>query len=421
MTKIIRGTKDSDQIETTSDEEKIFGLGGDDILINDLFQFVELYGGSGDDILKLGLEGFEFFEHVSLFGGLGDDFLLGKGAEHDVVFGGGKGDDRFVASESSTARGGAGDDLIYGGGETSGHMGGRGDDIFIGGYTDGFDGGRGHDVIVTESEALGGRGNDLIFHEGDTNGPMRGGAGADVMISAQEVVAQGDEGNDIMVGSPGELDGGRGDDTLFSSTIGAATPPAAGLTGTPLTGGGGDDLLVGAMGDDTFSGNAGRDTFFLAPGMGSDEITDIDVQSDRVNLSPLFDFSDPNEFLGCAVQTEFGAMLDFGAGDQLLFRNLATDQLASVNFVLDNAQPVAVALDQLGAALTGGSARLAAHAEDIEFMTSQLGFALETELPLALVPLAELREHLIGTPEEPVAGATLPLEGVHTADEWLLV
>ena len=149
------------------------------------------------------------------------------GTEHD--------DTIDTLGGTDVVAGGAGDDDIAGGTGNDFLFGDSGDDT--------IDGGEGDDAI------LGGSGDDTLS----------GGAGADVI--------RGGSGADT-------IEGGADADILLGDS-GADT----------IDGGAGDDIIYGGTGDDMLSGGTGDDTFALAPGAGSDTITDFDTDHDTINLS----------------------------------------------------------------------------------------------------------------------------------------
>lgn len=123
----------------------------------------KLYGGDGNDVL-LGMEG-----NDKLIGGAGDDLLFG-----------GSGDD-FLD-------GGEGNDALYGG---------SGDDLLFGGSGDDFlDGGEGKDALY------GGSGNELIVFD-DSDYLIDGGSGLDIILAGHtDFTLQGMLENFANVGKP---------------------------------------------------------------------------------------------------------------------------------------------------------------------------------------------------------------------------
>lgn len=134
--------------------------------------------------------------------------------------------------------------------------------------------GAGDDLLV------GGLGNDQLFGEagddtlrGDLNDRSAGGnEGGDDLLS-------GGDGQDRLGGKGGNdtLLGDRGNDRLWGDD--------------------GDDLLQGGFGNDTLtgddnSGGQGRDGFVLAPGEGTDLITDFELGVDYIGLTGGLRFED---------------------------------------------------------------------------------------------------------------------------------
>ena len=76
-----------------------------------------------------------------------------------------------------------------------------------------------------------------------------------------------------------QFEGGDGNDTLTGTT-----------SDDQLSGYAGDDILRGGLGNDQLSGGAGIDTFVLAPGEGTDTITDFMVDQDRIGLAEGLSF-----------------------------------------------------------------------------------------------------------------------------------
>ncbi len=109
----------------------------------------------------------------------------------------------------------------------------------------------------------GGLGDDLIW----------GSLGSDLIRGDNDNSSEG--GNDMLYGGPGNdlIDGQGGDDRLFGGT-----------EDDIIVGGPGDDLLRGGLGYDILTGNEDADTFVLAPGEGTDMITDLELDLDTIVL-----------------------------------------------------------------------------------------------------------------------------------------
>jgi hypothetical protein len=104
------------------------------------------------------------------------------------------------------------------------------------------------------------------------------------MTVNETLVALGDTTttNDTLDDDTGNnpLGGGDEQDTLTGST-----------PNDQLSGAAGDDILLrGGLGNNQLSGSAGIDTFVLAPGEGTDTITDFMVDKDRIGLAEGLSF-----------------------------------------------------------------------------------------------------------------------------------
>lgn len=324
------------QVPGHSNRDRLFGEGGDDILVASAGQAYldggtgndELYGGAHDDVLIGGagndvlsgdsrptrtfwtfaypagqdlvvtLNG-QLIEEATapgndyLDGGDGNDVLLGGGGVDILIGGAGddllQGDTVFVpggtralfANHGTTLvalqgadrlSGGSGNDTLYGGGGDDLLEGDDGADVLFGGAGADFLGGAAGNDTLTGDDATGPQGDDEI-HGGEGNDTLYGMGGNDRL--------SGGGGSDTLVGGDGEdsLDGGDGDD--YSST------GSAGLYGGNgndiLRGGGGKDRLQGGEGNDRLFadsgsdllfGEGGDDVFALTRGAGAVQITD---------------------------------------------------------------------------------------------------------------------------------------------------
>ncbi len=274
MAKII-GTGADDTLNGTDEGDRIWSLGGNDVVDGGAGDdFVD--GGAGDDVLTSS-NGFDeltggdgndrlMFNGVggAARGGTGVDTLVGDytGTSDPFLYNGrgghaafgdlsvegnhlyfidierlnlatGGGDDRIIATGFSliNVRTGAGDDRVEGG---------NGDDqIFAGDGRDVLFGGGGDDFI------RGGLGDDDI----------NGGNDSDELL--------GEDGNDSLAGGRGNdrLDGGDGDDHLNG-----------GDDNDQLAGGAGEDTLIGGAGDD-YLRNYRSDGDILLGGDGNDTLS----------------------------------------------------------------------------------------------------------------------------------------------------
>ena len=183
------------------------------------------------------------------------------GSGSEIIFG-------FLGSRNNLL-GGEGNDLIFG-------QGGR-DFIRCGEDNDIAYGGKGKDVIFGE------QGNDIIY-AGKGNDSLFGGTGNDILF--------GQKGDDFISGGTGRdrLLGGDGNDTLEGNESNDLLLGGKGKD--KINGGTGDDICVGGAGDDTVTGGAGNDRFRLAPGTGTDTITDFAMGEDTIELVRGLKFTD---------------------------------------------------------------------------------------------------------------------------------
>ena len=109
-------------------------------------------------------------------------------------------------------------------------------------------------------------GEDLVFG-GLGDDSVWGGSSSDLL--------KGEGGDDMLYGGPGNdlIFGNVGNDRLFGGT-----------EDDIMAGGAGDDLLRGSLGYDILTGGEGADSFVLAPGEGTDIITDLELEIDTIVL-----------------------------------------------------------------------------------------------------------------------------------------
>jgi VCBS repeat-containing protein len=156
-----------DGADTLSGDERanrLFGLGGDDVLNGRGGKDVliggagndTLYGGDGDDNLA-GEDGVDRLEGGAgvdtVTGGAGADTLLG-GAGKDHLMGDDGDDVLYGEADDDELSGGAGADLLYGGDGADTLVGGEGDDLLDGGAGDdtySFDANSGFDQVIDAS------------------------------------------------------------------------------------------------------------------------------------------------------------------------------------------------------------------------------------------------------------------------------
>lgn len=415
MARII-GDNNDNQLVGTLAADRIFGLGGADLIQarggND-----KANGGDGDDIVSGG------GGNDTLRGGEGDDILKGGGG-NDRMIGdggfdimvGGDGNDRMIwnpGDGNDIMRGGAGRDVAI-------SNGGDGNEI----YTLKQAGARALldrvdpapfnlDIRKTEVIRLNGRGgdDDLTIEDLSNTDVARvvfnGGTGDDNLDASGtnvRVVANGGTGDDNLTGGNGNdiLRGGEGNDVI----------DGAGGSDTMLGGGGddrmiwnpfgGSDVMVGGTGDDTAVSNGGNisEAFTLAQSGnqaifnrvepfpftltitesetmevngngGDDSLVVSDVSNTDLTLV-VFNGGEGNDILdaaaaGIAVNASGGLgddsleggvgsdTLEGGAGVDLLTGGLGSDRFRYGSSALgstDNISDYAIAEDQY--VLTGG-------------------------------------------------------------------
>ena len=247
-------------------------------------------GGNGNDSI-LAATGNDF-----LTGGAGNDTLDGGGG--DDVLNAGDGSENQAAADQLLGRGG--DDTLDADGGTDILDGGSGTDTADFGHisdpltlsldgvaNDGIVGANPSSNLIAIENIVGGQGNDSIVGNSDNNS-LRGNNGVDTIL--------GQGGDDtISAGETASIDGGSGDDTIFSATGTVSGEsgndkifaiPASGTGGLIDAGSGNDQLLVqgngftvlGQSGDDQISYENDPDdpttaTGDVAGGSGHDQLT----------------------------------------------------------------------------------------------------------------------------------------------------
>ncbi|MDJ0649431.1 MAG: calcium-binding protein [Xenococcaceae cyanobacterium MO_188.B19] len=194
-----------------------------------------------------------------IYGTIHDDLLFGTQKDdnfytsfgNDILFGW-DGNDQFIA--------GSGNDWLYGGSDDDSLYGQNGDDSLYGETGD--------DLL------RGDIGNDSLYG-GSHKDELFGGSGDDWLY--------GENGDDLLDGGEGKdwLYGGNGDDII-----------KGGEADDIIKGGGADDIIEGGNGNDTLTGNKGVDQFvyrtvdsFSSATIGTDIITDLEVNTDKIILS----------------------------------------------------------------------------------------------------------------------------------------
>ncbi|MEQ8498820.1 MAG: hypothetical protein RIB84_05455, partial [Sneathiellaceae bacterium] len=202
------GTGNGDHHSGSDDDDDIDGAGGNDTL----------YGKDGDDSIDGG-SGTDFID-----GGDDDDTIDG-GDSNDTLYGG-DGDD-LISGGSGTDRieGGDGDDTIDGGDSNDTLYGNDDDDSMSGGEgTNYMEGGDGDDTMTagSQNDTLHGGDDDDVLDAGDGYDYVTGGDGDDTLyVTGGRDTLKGDSDDDLFIAQGGvtiddELDGGSGNDTLYS-------------------------------------------------------------------------------------------------------------------------------------------------------------------------------------------------------------
>ncbi|MBE9102099.1 calcium-binding protein [Vacuolonema iberomarrocanum] len=255
-------------------------------LTNIRIEQFEINGQGGDDSLTVGDLTGSTVETVVFSGGEGNDTLDARASSTTIEAFGGDGDDLLLGGSAvDTFEAGAGDDIVVGQrGDDFADL-GAGDDRFIWNNGDGSDfinGGAGFDVTQVNGADGAGDEFDLVAVEGQaifnrlnlglftlTNEDIEqfeiNGQGGDDSFTVgdltgstvESVVFSGGEGNDFLNASgtstPVVADGGDGDDILIG-----------GDGDDILIGGDGADLLIGGGGNDILIGGGGAETFGFA-------------------------------------------------------------------------------------------------------------------------------------------------------------
>jgi Ca2+-binding RTX toxin-like protein len=268
---LVSGSNQAENLFGSLGSDRIFGLGGDDIISsNDGNDSV--FGGSGADIIIAGAG------NDIVNGGGGDDYLDGSSGA-DIMLGG-PGDDTFVVDNQSDlptevlSRGAGGHDTI------NTHL-----SFTIPNNIE--------NIVALGSESLDLEGNNLdnVIEGNSGHNELRGLEGSDILV--------GLSGDDILNGGSGrdQMSGGSGDDIYFvdtrsdiiyeqqsdgydsvfstSSYVLSANVEMLSLLGVEnISGGGnsldntivgnsGDNYLNGGLGSDRLEGGAGDDTYVV--------------------------------------------------------------------------------------------------------------------------------------------------------------
>jgi len=240
----------------------------------------------------------------SIFGLEGDD-QLDSGPSTDFIDAGPGNDSVLVVSPNLNVLGGAGDDEIVAFAAFSDIAGDAGNDTIRGNFSDSF--------------VRGGEGNDLITSTGGNNALF------------------GDDGNDAISGTTAdEMQGGAGDDALYSISAGTEEPFTRGAAF--MFGGPGADLLV-SNGSDEMTGGTEADQFrfinwfddFRGPFVES-VITDFNPQQDVIEI--VLVGNAPIPILGTETSPIDGNVALLANGVRIVeFQGLASFDTSRVVFV----------------------------------------------------------------------------------------
>jgi len=282
----VNNDSDTDIVMTGVETAKVYGLGGQDILMaNGLVSSamkVYLYGGNGDDQLY----GSPYADY--LYGDANNDYIEG-GAGNDIIYDGNgidwmlgqDGNDRFEQGASKddtwwyhdTIEGGAGVDTVDYGDRTNSVT------VTVGVGLEPADADDGevdeHDMVMADVEnVIGGSGNDTLVGTVGNNKLTGNGGDDDLIGGGGADTLNGNDGADFLLGEngPDELYGGIGNDILDGGN---------GSDG--LAGGDGDDQLYDGPGGDISLGEAGNDTFF-----------NLDGYADIINCGDGTDDAEPD-------------------------------------------------------------------------------------------------------------------------------
>ena len=288
----MNGTALDDIFRGARGDDVLNGGDGDDMFLwNDGDGSDAIDGGDGFDTARFNLHNGNGVNTVlSDFGGnaaqlSGDGqspFTATMGNVERVVISGQDGDDSVLIT-ATTASGLLG--VNFAGGRSQDSADASGSDLKLV-----ANGGEGDDVLIggTTNDIL--RGDEaqdtLIGNEGDDE--LFGGDGTDVLV--------GGAGEDRLFGGEGqdELNGGADDDLLLGEDgddllIGGAGRDVliGGAHQDTLLGGAGNDRLLGQAGDDLMTGGAGADVFVFTVDSGHDRITNFTDGSDILRFNGL--------------------------------------------------------------------------------------------------------------------------------------
>ncbi|WP_419756872.1 phytase [Anabaena sp. FACHB-595] len=247
------------------------------------------------------------------FGSSGSDNIT---AEPGQILFTGDGADTVDSPGNNTISTGNGDDTVFVGSNASVSTGNGNDQVFIG-----------VDSPASNTTANGGNGDDeiTVIEAGGSNN-LFGAAGNDTLqvIEGSRQFAFGGSGNDTLTsnGSYNRLNGGSGDDKLFSSV------------NDSLFGGDGDDVLfAGQAGSNRLTGGAGADQFWIANGSlptSKNTVTDFAVGVDKIGLGGI----GVTQFSALSlVQQGADTLVKLGATELVALQGITSTSLSVTDFV----------------------------------------------------------------------------------------
>ena len=269
---LIVGTEGDDVLSGGSGNETIKGLGGND----------KLYGNAGHDVLD---------------GGSGNDYLEGGSGADTYVFGKGYGHDIVNVFDNN-----------YNDREVIRLVGLNPDDVEIGTVQRTEDGMTYNDMIIRIKET----GETMTIQQGMDGNPY-------YWVTAIEFAdgtiwernkylgeLKGTDGDDTLtITSPGTLDGGDGNDTIYGSN--GNDTLYGGADDDALYGNAGHDVLDGGSGNDYLEGGSGADTYVFGKGYGYDTVNAYDSSYTDREVVRLAGLNPDDVEIGTVQRTEGSA------------------------------------------------------------------------------------------------------------------
>jgi Ca2+-binding RTX toxin-like protein len=284
----INGDINNNYLVGTLDNDRIFGLGGDDSLLDREQPLDPLAEYGGDDQLRGGDGNDNLYSYGgldTLYGDDGDDYLVSNDVVGTgVLFFGGNGNDSIYGSIGfDTLYGESGDDNLNGGG---------GNDILSSGIgNDSLDGGEGDDALSSNGSdyLVGDSGNDTLFSSATGNSivdrdTLLGGSGDDLYIIKQStniVTELLNEGIDRVDAYTSYSLGANIENLSLLDPLATNISGAFSATGNSLnnvlTGNSTGNVMSGKAGNDRLVGQNGNDVYVIDADLdlGVDTIVEI--------------------------------------------------------------------------------------------------------------------------------------------------